>query len=283
MKFLLHLHLYYLDQTDYLCQTLAIVKEYGNYDLYITMQQADSKVEALVKNYFLSAKFVIVKNVGADVWPFIYVLQQVNLDNYDYIVKLHSKRFVEGRYGSINNGFAKTTGWRWRTMLLNFLKPKNFKKTVETFNKRPTLGMVGDYRLIVDNQSYSSPVVMTWRNKSIIEFMGYKQTKKEWHIGGTMFMARAKLFLPIKNLPLTEDDFVPFQSGITGTSTTYIFEVVFGACVVAQGYTINDVFTNRLVVLFTRTCHLGKLLLKLFLPPITYKLPKWIIRKLIKN
>ena len=88
---LVHLHLYYKDMLKTMLAYIDNISNY-DYDLYVTMVEEDENTIKQIKEFNNRANIIKVSNRGFDVWPFICVLQKVNLDDYSYIIKLHTKR-----------------------------------------------------------------------------------------------------------------------------------------------------------------------------------------------
>ena len=250
MKILAHVHLYYYDQAELLMRRL--VESIGSRprDIYVTMRDEDAGAIAAVKKYAPDAIILKVKNVGADVWPFIYVLGRVDLSEYDYIVKIHSKRFIT-EYYEMPSGF-RMHGWRWRDMLISFLRPRKFDNIMTAFAKDEKLGMVGDTRCIL-----TATTDCTWHANpgELLERLGYKKTAEPlpW-IGGTMFVARAHVMRPLLNLGISEKDFETFQSGKSG-KMEHRLETLMGNIVACQGYKVADVYNGRLVIFLAAICN----------------------------
>ena len=64
----------------------------------LSRQNAEANAKIAYRDFPL-AKISIVENRGFDVGPFIKTISELNLDNYDFIVKLHTKR---NRFGIVN-------------------------------------------------------------------------------------------------------------------------------------------------------------------------------------
>ena len=96
-KIAVHMHLYYAEQLEDLLQRLESLSGTA-YDLYVTMGAEDKKAEQTIKAFKADANIRIVRNLGYDVGPFIDFLHHVNLDDYDYIIKIHTKRTKGGCY-----------------------------------------------------------------------------------------------------------------------------------------------------------------------------------------
>ena len=79
------------------------------------------------KSTFKNVNVEIVKNLGFDLGPFVHVLNEVNLNDYSYVIKLHTKRDIP-----LNGKKDWYTGSGWRDALLKFIRSKDvFDKVVE--------------------------------------------------------------------------------------------------------------------------------------------------------
>ena len=115
-KILVHLHLYYHDQLDYFIKKLKNIT--CDYDLYVTMVEMDEKVIDKLKQFKSSVKIIKVENRGYDIWPFICVINMINLSDYNYIIKLHTKNYRTSvwSYNGVNYIY-----YQWRNALVYLL------------------------------------------------------------------------------------------------------------------------------------------------------------------
>ena len=90
MRLLVHLHIYYHDQTEYFVGKLANING-CDWDLYVTMNNLNPVTMSLVRAVKPDAHFVETDNIGYDIWPFISIIKSVNLADYDLVMKLHTK------------------------------------------------------------------------------------------------------------------------------------------------------------------------------------------------
>ncbi|MDR1943165.1 MAG: glycosyltransferase [Endomicrobium sp.] len=240
-RFLIHLHIYYKNQTKILLKKLSIVEKYGMADVFVTIHNSDLQIEKKIRRVFPKAKIITVVNIGADIYPFSHILNQVDLDSYDYIIKVHTKKYRKD-YFYLPIG-AWVNGRRWSRYLLSFLKSKNFKQSLLAFKLDKNIGMIADGRCINANcNKYAS---VTEKTKKLLKNMGFCDTVS--YVEGTMFFARANLFKPFKNLNLTEKNFKTFITGAAGfdIGDIYVYEQFLGSQIVAQGYDICCPFTDR--------------------------------------
>ncbi len=232
---LIHLHLYYKDMLTEMLSYIGNISKY-DYDLYVTVVEYDKDIEKQIKAFNDKAHIIQVANRGFDVWPFVKVLQCVNLDDYSYVIKIHTKRdmFIGA---SVN--CHDVSGSAHRKLLLDFMSSESkFNKCMKSFKKKANLGMVSNYRLIVSEEPWNQECYDN--SVKFVEQLGYSSAKFAY-IAGTMFMVRAKLLHPLLSLNLKEEYFAPSERDIK--SLAHDMERFLGHIIVAQGYNIDDCIT----------------------------------------
>lgn len=65
-----------------------------NCDYIFTFVKENEALESDIKSTFKNVNVEIVKNLGFDLGPFVHVLNEVNLNDYSYVIKLHTKRDI---------------------------------------------------------------------------------------------------------------------------------------------------------------------------------------------
>ena len=85
-----HLHLYYTEQLPNIIKYLKSLEDV-DYDLFVTMVEIDKGIEEQIKAFNKKANIRVVENRGYDIGPFVDFLHKINLDDYKYILKLHTK------------------------------------------------------------------------------------------------------------------------------------------------------------------------------------------------
>ena len=235
-KILTHVHLYY---TAMWPEIKTRLKNIGaDYDLFVTLTAENESLRRDILTFKPDADVAVVANRGFDVAPFIDILNRIDLDDYDYIIKLHTKRDMPK--GALVNGFD-LSGDAWRTLSLRFLETREaFTRVLRAFEADKTLGMIGDYRLICrkDGKGERSSAHDAM---AIMERLGLPSGRYAY-VMGTMFMACAQLFNRLKRLSLTGTDFAVGERG--ADPLPYAMERVFGYLVGAQGMQIKDPLTS---------------------------------------
>lgn len=82
-------HCFYQDTTEFMMERLKAAEQ--RFDLYVTLPELGSApLKAVVREAFPTAKIVTLPNRGRDVWPFCFVLSELDTDKYDCVLKLHT-------------------------------------------------------------------------------------------------------------------------------------------------------------------------------------------------
>ena len=180
---LVHCHIYYPQLWPELKKCIQNIAGFP-IDLWVTMVEENKKIISDIRQSFPDAHIQIVDNRGYDVGPFVHVLNQVDLNNYSYVVKLHTKR-------DIDYIFHGMTGSHWRESLLKpFQSQEVFNAHLAAFEKNPKIGMQADYKLIIFHDIHDKEA-----KNNLKSFL----RQKNWPIlrygfvAGTMFIARADL------------------------------------------------------------------------------------------
>lgn len=227
-------HLFYPEMWPELKKSVLNVANYP-FELYVTMVEHDLDVKDDILKTFPQAHIQIVENRGYDLGPFIEVLNQVNLEKYSYVVKLHTKRDV--RLGTYLGAFD-VSGSKWRRYLLNFCATKeNFEKTIQAFEQNPRLGMAADFRILSKNKK--SSIIAHQQALALLEKLNL-ETKSFTFVAGTMFICCAKLLKPLQKLKLKLSDFETSSAHVHDAKLAHALERFFGYMVTAQNFEIRD-------------------------------------------
>ena len=190
-------------------------------DIFVTLaENAETAFEAEIKADFPAADVKRLPNRGFDVGPFIEVIERIDLDAYDLVVKLHTKR---NRFGVV--GYMPLVGGQWRRKLLAFCRSKKTVARALALFDDPTVGMVGNGDLILHPWDALVP------NPPPID-----PTDKRTFVAGTMFIVRASLLKRVHEL-VTFADFEPTTREQTG-SLAHEWERRLGHLVAESGMTL---------------------------------------------
>lgn len=228
-------HVFYLDiwpEIKSCIDNFVAVCGSGNVDLFLSFPKEFVPNNQLECNSCRTRKFAL-PNRGHDVGPFIYILSTLSLDDYDYIVKLHTKRDVDSWFN-----FRKWKGPEWRRELLSFCSTKKATlRSIRALAKYPLLGMVAASG-VVDPCGAGIDFDNWDRVDGILARCGIERKGKVM-VYGTMFMVRAELMKPIQGrFSFDEFDDIssanPHYAGLAGE-----MEFAFGCLVSSQGYRVG--------------------------------------------
>ncbi len=211
------------------------------YRLIVTLVKKDESLEASILDSYPKAEIIYVENLGFDLGPFVYVLNQVDLDAYSYVIKLHTKRDIPAD-NVFDRHFSWYAGSRWRKSLLEFVSSKEkFKSVLECLETHNKIGMHG-----CNISSF---------NKFRDEHRGHREANalyakyglpiiKYKYVAGTMFMVKAHLMKKIVELGFKQQDFEVPDTTHEGCQMAHIFERLCGYVVYLQGYELVDCTMN---------------------------------------
>lgn len=244
MRILVHVHVFHKEIWPEIRDLLCNLDQF-DWDLYITTVHNDFCFD---KSIGCSARRVsvnIIENKGYDVGPFIWVLQHVDTDKYDYVIKLHTKRNVP--YDAIIGKYC-VGGSMWRRKSLSFIRSKNnINLCLSSMESNTHTGMCGDRQLIMEDSFDSDSLSL--EGARIIMDKHFSYTGNIKFIAGTMFIAKMDALRPILKIGVSLNDFSESSSD-RKSSLAHALERVFGALIIAQGFEIEDCFTKKYINLF---------------------------------
>jgi lipopolysaccharide biosynthesis protein len=259
------------------------------YDLFITY--SDERSVAKAKLDFPGAIFVQCENKGYDIWPFLKILNILDLKKYTHIIKLHTKRDILTE-GVCQINSVDLRGNKWRKRLLSFISSKNaWKKTKRKINENGSIGMIADPFLLFKRKDVKVAIPTFDNALGIVKNLGFEvNSKKMQYVGGTMFMARAECFSSLRG-EWNADDF-DYNCSHADGSLAHCIERALCFCVYGSGYVISYPFDlivkrkiralekyRRVLRIFARICRLfyqrkitikGYVIIKVLKIPIAY-------------
>ena len=236
-KILVHLHIYYPSLYDELKSYINNITD--GFDLYVSMAEEHKDIIDDLQNNFKNVNIDIVENRGYDVGPFIEVLNKVNLDDYSYIIKLHTKRDIKDKGIYLTNGFI-VYGDRWRNDLLSFMK--HYKKAINLLENNKKVGMIAGTNVILTQKQDEKEENLIQNIKDIYKkFDIIPENDKYLFVAGTMFIVRAELFKKLQNKFKLED----FETPQKEPTLAHKLERIFGMIVCYNGYKITNYNNNN--------------------------------------
>lgn len=279
-RILVHLHLYYLNQLDEILNRLQNLQGL-NFDLYVTMVNKSPAAEQKIKQFKPDTHILQVANQGYDIGPFIEVLHSLNLDNYDYVLKIHTKGTAAENYTRING--KRLNNKLWNRLLFDALL---FSEEQVHNNLRQLanadIGMLSSTYLITDDKKLYEQFLP--QINEILQAESLPQVDTFSFVAGTMFWAKASLFKPLQKYRLA--DFPVTDGKIKEGTLAHCFERLFGAVAQAQGLKLYGVKSSKVgftfalnefkrFLFYKKHTQSGKLLVKICKIPIwTQKINK---------
>lgn len=251
MKLAVILHLYYEDQLPEITRHLQNLTAAGiDYDLYVT----SSNYKNIIKLYSNgSTKFFPTENRGYDIGPFIYALHHLDLEHYDYVLKLHTKGKTSPNDILLNN--RRLNNALWGKILWNALlgSAEQIHHNLAMMEQNPHIGMLAARYCLTDESKFYQKFLP--QINSELQKMGLSPVNQLTFPAGSMFLARAKVLKPFLKYEI--NDFAPTDGKIKEGTFAHIVERLFGAVTATQGYHLapaphKSYFINRLLISIKR-------------------------------
>ncbi|MDO3387337.1 glycosyltransferase [Gilvimarinus sp. SDUM040013] len=201
-KVLIHLHVYYRDQLPYFMDKLDNVSGV-DFDLYVTQVERNPADEKLIKRRFPNVKILTIENSGYDIYPFLVVLKQNRLSQYDFVMKLHTKNFRPAGQDEVYGVGVPGNTWRDRLVDAVLGNEEVFKSNISLLESDERIGCISDKDFIFrtsennEERNYSLPY---WRGRAHL-------AHSEEYVGGSMFIAKAYPFEKLIDVGVSVDNF----------------------------------------------------------------------------
>ena len=191
-------HIYYPELAD----EIAAASSACGPTAAVIVTYVDPEVLPHIKSSFsdhhiTNVEYVLVENLGRDMWPMLQVLRSESLDNMDAILKIHTKKSLH---------LEKGKGDAWRKSLINGLVPSHTAVTnlAAEFARNPRLAWACPTEWVAGNESWG-------RNKrsvtQLLSQYGLKRPKSLVFPAGSMFWMGRELRTCLLDLELTRDNF----------------------------------------------------------------------------
>tara|TARA_B100002019_G_scaffold268657_1_gene260811 strand:+ start:2257 stop:2883 length:627 start_codon:yes stop_codon:yes gene_type:complete len=203
------LHIYHTDLWRYFEEKLKSLDT--QFDLYITLCDEVEDISKDILKSFPSANITKYPNKGQDIGPFLRVIKDIRHKDYNYLIKLHTKKSE-----NFECKYQPEKGAMWRDELVNPLISsdetiiKNISMLEQTKYK-----MCGSEKWLLENNSF---------------------------IGGTMFMVDFKILSSCLTDELIDKWYVKMPRGyVQDGSFTHQVERLLGKIILDKGYKIKGV------------------------------------------
>ena len=245
MRILIHAHVYYAQIWPELAACIRNFDTEAKIDIFLSYPSGKPEIKALLMRRFPHADMMAVDNWGYDISPFLAVINKVDLDEYDYVVKLHTKRDTPRVWCN----FHVYEGNEWRRELLSFCwTPRAVQHTLNAFQWQPRLGMVTAAKMI-DPTGLTGSAHHLDQVKDVVRGLGLP-IRRSVVTCGTMFIVRAVLLKVLRgNFDMDTFRYAPPPGTGDGIHITVAWECAFGMIVTSQGYVVSA-GESRLIVPF---------------------------------
>jgi len=186
-KILVILHVYYSEQIPYFIGKMKNVHG-TDWDLLVTGSNLTDEDKGRILSFKEDASFLATENRGYDIAPFICAVKSINLDDYWFVIKLHTKNLDE-QHRFRHNG-DNLSGRRWRNTMVDAIlgSPDVFDAVRRAFEDE-TVGLL--YSLSVNMASRGTTVEDSSLLTNEIERLGLKPRCMDY-CAGTILAIRAE-------------------------------------------------------------------------------------------
>lgn len=227
-------HIYYKDQIPWFLERLSQIHA-CDWDLLVTGTILGEKEKQQIRLLKANARFLSTENVGYDIWPFISAIQQTDLGDYDWILKLHTKSPVE-KGTSIRFAHRNYREYEWRDALVNpFLRDKrHWYKILKRLQRNPRCGMLCSKEFYIRSRRWPEDGALLDEELERLHI----STQERRFCAGTMFLIRADLLSPVLKRHLSPENFPSESVSHGGGTLAHIYERIFSLLPPAQGYKV---------------------------------------------
>lgn len=253
----IHLHLFHLSQLPSFIDRIKALKLSKQADLYLTVPNVvscslDELAEKVQRETGVRVYAWKVLNAGYDVGGFVYALHQIPIENYRYILKLHTKSRKDDQLTRINGRYLSDA--LWGDALVNSLigNKEIFERNIERMDADPSIGMLGSSLCLTYERNRTQWALSLINDE--LEKSGLPAINQIGFFAGTMFMTVAELMMPFRRWSI--HDFPVVDGYVKDWSLAHLFERAFGAFVLAQNRSLVGVdepsYRRRLLVIACR-------------------------------
>jgi len=217
-------HVYYLDLVDEILECFA---KLGPAALFVTTEP--SKFDALAARLkdVPGARVIAHVNRGRDIAPFLSLLNAGELDAFDAVLKLHTKKSPHLMTGDV----------RRRLLYIALAGSRRRVRDVARAFADPSTGLVG-WR-----PSWRTEQALWLMNRArvnaLLARMGVTPSSRPAFFEGSMFWVRPSALARLAALDLKPEDFEP-EGPETDGLLHHAIERLFAPVVAAEGYIVRD-------------------------------------------
>lgn len=205
-RILVIVHLFYMKSVDEILEYLKNLKGY-KYDLVITYIDGmynQSDLDKIAK-FKPETEFRKCDNRGYDIGPFVGVINETDLKEYDIVIKMQSKS--TGKIAFIYGQFFKNRDWfknLWNGVLGSF----SVHRTISKLYNGKKYGIVAAKNLIIHDPEHKQDLT-----KEIITKHKLDYVDNYYFVAGSCFAIRSKCLEKIKKAKIKASDFEETTGG----------------------------------------------------------------------
>ena len=291
VKILVHVHIYYINSWNKIEKILKNIISDKSFEVKILTtvsdDLSDSDIYKIERSRTNNMSLIRLPNNGYDIQPFFFLLKSVSLEDYDYIIKLHTKHIQHGIDMFFNGRFISRVSWS--SLLMNAIagSTKVLVTNVERMQQDQSIGMIGSSYLLSEVSSTDED------EKKLIRVYAEKLKAENIsdakYIAGTMFIARTDIFKSLIESDLISEEFEKSETRKLGGTKAHAIERVLGILVSLSNkricsfdkYWWNELITSSLAhalrrfIFDKRITSNGKMLIRICrIPVCNIKYPK---------
>ena len=216
-RILVILHLFYPKSWKEIKEYIDNLSDY-NYDLIVTTTDGmiPTSIIDKIENFKPDVKVINCENRGFDLRPFLLALNEVNLDDYDIVIKLQSKS-TKRAWIYIYDQLFMRRDW-FLDLFDGVLSAKVVHKNIDMLLHDNKVGLIAADNLIVKDPLHKAKMIKEIGNsKKLPVNDDYR------FVAGTCFAIKASCLKNIKKYPWTDKDFDPVPNS-RGMSFAHFFE-----------------------------------------------------------
>jgi lipopolysaccharide biosynthesis protein len=223
VRILVHLHLEHLEETPYFVSKLIHIRT--EFDLYVTVLRLDPLVSAQIMSFDQGATIIELPDVGDDVLAFLHVIKLADLNNYGYVIKMHSTgiRFDHGKLADCD-----LYAYGWRNALVDALLESEalFQRHLAEMNGNPRTGMTASPLLLSAEMREATEekksLVSAWTREMSLR----PAAETSPVVIGRMFLMRAPLCSPLLSLDSRKIELARSEGRLAAETLEHAFEKI---------------------------------------------------------
>lgn len=240
MRVLVVFHVYYEHLAAYYLDKMRNIHS-CEWTLIVTGRNLSEQIRNRIKGVKEDAVFLECDNVGYDVWPFIAGIKTVDPDDYDIVIKLHTKN-EDGQKFRLHGEVM--TGTEWRGYMVDALMKdgETFRKLLALFEDNPNLGIAYSWKLNF-NSSGGHPEDGSMLENELSR-LGIER-KSSMFCAGTMFAARTCTLKFLLRDDISAEIFQKSGPSHSSSSMAHVYERLIPISIVSSGWGIKLIPANR--------------------------------------